>query len=100
MKIYDVNTTAAAAETNRAQQAQRTGGSSGQTVGSSTTARDSVQLSGKLSSLGKAIATDSSGRAAKVQALAAQYRSGTYQVNSQATSRGMIAAALAAGARS
>jgi len=95
MRIYDTNLTGAAAETSRAHEAQRTaldgGKASGAAAGGSA---DRVELSGTLSSLGRALASDGSGRAAKVQALAAQYRSGTYQVDSLATSRAMVASAL------
>jgi hypothetical protein len=47
--------------------------------------------------LSQAIAAQESGRAARVQALAAQYQSGKYQPNAQATSRGMVSEALAMG---
>jgi len=104
MKIYDVNLTGTgAAETGAAQEAQRAQREQGMgTAGASgagSTAADHIELSNTLNSLGRAISTYSSDRAAKVQALTAQYRSGTYSVNSLATSRAMVASALSPAGR-
>ncbi len=104
MKIYDVNLTgAAAAESGRAQEAQRAEreggvGTAGAT-GAGSAGGDHIELSNTLNSLGRAMSTYSSDRAAKVQALTAQYRSGTYSVNSLATSRAMVASALSPAGR-
>lgn len=100
MKIYDTNFTGAAAQTGRPQETQRAPRDGGSASGAvSGEPRDRVELSGSLSSLGRALASDRSGRAAKVQALAAQYRSGAYQADSLATSRAMVASALTAQGR-
>jgi hypothetical protein len=40
-----------------------------------------------------------SGRAGKIQSLAAQYQNGSYQVDAYATSGGMVADALGAGSK-
>ena len=60
---------------------------------------DQVELSSTLGSLSRAISADDAGRQGKVEALAAQYQSGTYQADAQATSKGLISEALAAGVR-
>jgi len=101
MKIYDVNMTGtSAAESNRTQESQRIGsetaGGAGKTGRSSG---DHVELSDTLNSLSRAISTHNGNRAARVQALTTQYRSGNYQVNSAAVSRAMIADALPQGGR-
>jgi Anti-sigma-28 factor, FlgM len=98
MRIHDVNLTGAqAAESGRAQEAlrvEREGGISG-TAGAGNANTDHIEFSDTLNSLGRAMSAYSSNRAAKVQALAAQYRSGAYSADSQATSRAMVADALA-----
>ena len=94
MKIYDVNVTGGAAtEAGRAQETHRAAGQVSASS-SSTVTGDRIELSGALSSLGRALSSDSGSRAARVQTLAAQYRSGIYQVDSLATSRAMVAGAL------
>jgi hypothetical protein len=50
-----------------------------------------------LGSLARAMSTFSSSHASKVQSLAAQYQSGTYRASSAATSRAMVAQAVAQG---
>lgn len=95
MKIYDTNLTGAAGS-GRAQDTQRIGpegGSKSSAAGSQ--AGDRIDFSNKLNSVSRALSADSAGRAAKLQTLTAQYRSGTYQVNSKAIGRGMIKEALA-----
>lgn len=99
MKVYDVSLTGTtAAEGARSQEAQRAGasgvGASGATgVGSG----DHVEFSNTLSSLARAMSAYGADRAAKVHAIAEQYRSGAYRVDSLATGRAMIAEALAGG---
>ena len=98
MRIHDLNLTGTqAAESGRAQEAQRAerdGGMGGMAGGREASA-DHIEFSDTLNSLGRAMSAYSSDRAAKVQALAAQYRSGAYSANSMATSRAMIADSLA-----
>jgi anti-sigma28 factor (negative regulator of flagellin synthesis) len=95
MKIYDVNLAGTAASgTGRTTEAHRATGENGTGAAAGGGAGDHIELSGALTSLGRALSTYNGGRAAKVQALAAQYSSGTYQVDSLATSRGMVASAL------
>lgn len=57
---------------------------------------DQVQLSGLLERLGEAIHTADRERAGRVEQLAGQYAAGTYQVDSKAVSRAIIAEARAA----
>jgi flagellar biosynthesis anti-sigma factor FlgM len=99
MKIYDQNLPGtSASESGRSQEAQRTGRAGGQ--GMSATASgggDQVELSDTLNKLSRAMSAYSESRSAKVQALGAQYQSGNYRVDSRATSRSMVADALAPG---
>lgn len=102
MRIYDQNPVgpSSAAEPGRSQEAQRTGWANSQaTGGTASGGGDQVELSDTLNSLSRAMSSYSENRSAKVQALAAQYQSGTYQVDSLATSRSMISEALANGGR-
>ena len=101
MKVYDVNLTGpSATESGRSQEAQRTGRAGSQTIAATTSGGgDQVEFSDSLNSLSRAMSSYSDSRSAKVQALAAQYQSGTYQVDSLATSRSMVADALANGAQ-
>ena len=102
MRIYDQNPVgpSAAAEAGRSQETQRTGRAGGQATSATAGAGgDQVEFSGTLSSLSRAMSSYSQSRSDRVQALAAQYQSGTFQVDSLATSRGMIAEALANGSR-
>jgi flagellar biosynthesis anti-sigma factor FlgM len=97
MKIYEQNSTGtSAAESGRSQESQRTGREGNQTTGTTASgSADHVELSDTLNSLSRAMSSYSGSRSAKVQALATQYRSGTYRMDSLATSRGMVAEALA-----
>jgi anti-sigma28 factor (negative regulator of flagellin synthesis) len=101
MKIYDINTTGTpAAETSRRQESQRIG--SGTVTGTGKAGRssgDHVELSDTVNSLSRAISTYNGNQASRVQALATQYRSGNYQVNSAAVSRAMVADASSQGGR-
>jgi anti-sigma28 factor (negative regulator of flagellin synthesis) len=96
MRIYDVNLSGtSASESGRAQELQRAGHEAGASLESAGGASsDQVSLSHALNSLANALSTDGGSRATKVQALAAQYRSGTYRVDSLATSRGIVSEAL------
>lgn len=99
MKIYDQNISgASASQTGRAQEAQnasRAGGnkSEGSKAGASG---DQVEFSGTLSRLSRTIGTFETGRAERVQQLAAQYQAGAYRPDPAGTSRGMISEALSA----
>lgn len=78
-------------QTQETQKNERTGPSSHHGSGSGG---DRVELSGAAGQLGRILATHNTDRAARVQALAAQYQSGSYQPDSNATSRGIISEAL------
>jgi flagellar biosynthesis anti-sigma factor FlgM len=94
MRITNQNLTgASSAGTSSAQDVQK----SGNTSSSSATASaggDTVELSSTMGSLSRAMQSFGSSRVSLVQSLAAQYQSGTYQVDSAAISRGMISEAL------
>jgi len=99
MKVYDGSLTGTAAEPARASETQRldreagtrTGGSAGSAGG------DRVELSSALGSFSRALASFSSDRAGRVQALAAQYQSGRYHADAMATGRGLVDEAMANG---
>ena len=57
---------------------------------------DRVEFSGTLSRLSRTLTTFESSRASRVQALAANYQSGSYRPNAAATSKGLIADAMSA----
>jgi len=102
MRVYDRNLTgASAAESGRAQETQRTDRNEGSGARSAAGAGagDRVELSGTLARLSQAMSAHGSERAARVQSLTAQYRSGSYRPDSQATSRAMISEALTAGGK-
>ena len=99
MKIYDSNMSgvpaSGAQHTQETQRADRTGAghaSSGVSAGG-----DRVEFSGNLGRLSQTLASFQSDRSARVQALAAQYQSGTYQANSKVTSRAIVSEALGGG---
>jgi flagellar biosynthesis anti-sigma factor FlgM len=99
MRIYDRDLTGtASAESGRSQETQKasTTSSSSQSGGGSG---DRVELSSGLASVSRALATDGSNRASKVQQLAAQFQAGTYSPDSMAISQGMVAQALGGGAK-
>lgn len=99
MKIYDRNLTGtSAAETGRTQESQnlsRTG--TAKSAGGAGGSNDRVEFSGGLSQLSRTLSTFQSGRASRVQALAAAYQNGSYRVDAAATSRSMVSDALSAG---
>jgi anti-sigma28 factor (negative regulator of flagellin synthesis) len=94
MKVTNQNLTGAStAGTSGSQEIQRYSG--GSSSSSKTGASgDSVHLSSALGSLSRAIESFGSSRQSMVQSLAAQYRSGSYKVDSAAVSRGMVSEAL------
>lgn len=97
MRIYDQNLNgAAAAQTGGAQETQRADRAGEAGAGSLARDGDRVELSTTLATLARAIDNDHASRAARVQELAAQYRTGAYQADSAATSRAMISEGLAA----
>jgi Anti-sigma-28 factor, FlgM len=97
MKIYDSNVSGdAIAESHRSQATQRTD-SIGTTRSSSTSGGDQVEFSGRLGRLSGALSGFQTDRAARVQALAAQYQNGTYRADSAATGRAIVGEALRAG---
>jgi anti-sigma28 factor (negative regulator of flagellin synthesis) len=99
MKVYDRNLAgAAAAGSARPEEAQKAESSrSNAAQSSSRQAGDQVELSGTLGRLSQALSAQGTQRAAKVAALTAAYRSGTYQPNAAGTSKGLVAEALSAG---
>jgi hypothetical protein len=101
MRIYDRDLTGtAAAESARSQETQRPDREAGLTPsGSANSSGDRVELSNGLASVSRALASYQSDRAGKVQHLAMQFRSGSYQPNSLAIGQGMMAEALSGGAK-
>ncbi len=101
MKVYDQSLTgSAAAGSSRTQELQRTDrADSSRTNSASSAGGDRVELSGALGTLSRAMAASSSSRASKVQTLSALYQSGGYHPDAAATSRGMVADALASAAK-
>lgn len=99
MKVVDRSLDSGApAESGRTHETQRAAGTAEGTGTSRPKAiGDQVEFSSTLGSLARAMSSLSATHAAKVQALAAQYRSGAYQADSLVTSRTMIAHALTAG---
>ena len=98
MKIYDSNLSGVpAGAAQRSQETQQTDRSN---AGRSSAAGngDRVELSGPLARLSQVISTFQADRSSRVQALAAQYQSGTYRPDSAATSRAMIAEGLSGAA--
>jgi anti-sigma28 factor (negative regulator of flagellin synthesis) len=101
MRIYDRDLTGAATagsgRSQEAQKADREGGSA--TTGSSSGSSDSVEFSSSLASVARALGSLSSDLSNKVQQLASQFQSGTYQPDSLATSQGLVAEALSGGGK-
>jgi hypothetical protein len=96
MKVYDRGLTAA--ETGQTQDVQKLNSGSGKTATrGADTSGDRVEFSGNLGRLSRTLATYETGRASRVQALAAQYQGGTYRPDSAAISRGLVGEALSAG---
>jgi hypothetical protein len=99
MRIYDGNLTGTTGETARAAETQRADRETGARAGGSAASGggDRIELSNALGSLSRVLSSYGSDRAGRVQTLTAQYQSGQYQANAAATSRGMVAEALAGG---
>ena len=100
MRIYDVNLTGtSAAESGRAQETQRSDRAGGARTGGTGAngTGDRVELSSTLGRLSQAMSAYGSARDSRVQALAAQYQSGTYRPDSAASSKGMVVEALSDG---
>jgi anti-sigma28 factor (negative regulator of flagellin synthesis) len=98
MRIYDVNLTgSSAAEAARAQEAQRTDRSSSSRSVGTNAGGDSIEFSSSLGRLSQTMASYTSSRSSRVEALAAQFQSGTYRPDSAATSKGVVSEALATG---
>jgi hypothetical protein len=97
MRVYDQNLNgAAAAQTGGTHETQRAGRSGEIRSQGVAGDGDRVEISNSLATLSRALDTFHGDRAARVQELAAQYRSGAYQADSAATSRAMISDALGA----
>ncbi len=98
MKVYDRNLTGTALpESGQTQETERSGQSGGTNQpGGVAAGADRVELSSTLGSLSRALSSYSSDRAGRVQQLAAQYLSGSYQPDAAAISRGIIQEALGA----
>ena len=93
MKVYDRALTPA--ETGNTQDVQKLGSGTGKSANrGADTSGDRVEFSGNLGRLSRTLSTYDTGRANRVQSLAAQYQAGAYQPDSAATSRGMISEAL------
>ncbi len=98
MRIYDRDLTGAAAESKRSQEIQR--GEGGKTASgrrASAGDGDRVELSTGLGRLAQTLSSYGAERRGSVEALAALYREGGYQVDSGALSRALIDDALGAG---
>jgi hypothetical protein len=99
MKIYDRSLTGAAGNTERSQETQGAGSAGRQSgAGRSSQSTDRVEFSSSLGSLSQAMASFGSNRASRVDALAALYRSGSFNPSSLDTSRALVSDALAGGA--
>ena len=95
MRVQDQNLTGVnTAATGGTHAAQRTGRTAAGSGGVSSHG-DRVELSGAVGTISRALAADSGGRASRVRELAAQYQAGRYQPDAAATSRAMVADALA-----
>jgi anti-sigma28 factor (negative regulator of flagellin synthesis) len=99
MRVNDRNITgSSAAEAGRAQEIQKPGQlAAGRSRTSAEGSADRVEFSSSLGRLSQTLAVSGGERGARVEALAAQYRSGSYRVDPAAVSRGMVAEALMTG---
>lgn len=95
MKITSQNSTSASVSgTGGAQEIQKPGNSGAGAGAKSGAGGDSVEFSSTLGSLSRAMESFNNSRVKVVQSISAQYRSGAYQVDAAATSRGLISEAL------
>jgi hypothetical protein len=100
MKVYDQKLSGAASSgAAQTQETQRAGRGTESRSGRAGSGGDVVELSGALGSLSRAMSSFHSGAAERVQALAAQYRAGSYRPDAAATSRAMVSDAVAAAAK-
>ena len=101
MKIYDSNLGGAGATgTQRTQETQQVDRSSaGRTSAASGDGTDRVEFSGTLGRLSRVLSDFQSDRAGRVQALAAQYQSGTYRPDSRAIGSALISDAIGGAAQ-
>jgi anti-sigma28 factor (negative regulator of flagellin synthesis) len=92
MRVHDRNLTGASpAESGRAQEAQKLDRNQGaRTENVAKGDGDRVDLSSTLERLSRAMSAGESERASRIEALAAQYRSGGYQPDSAATAGAYI----------
>jgi len=99
MRVNDRNLTGATAEFGRTQESQKTecSASSGAQSTSRSAQGDQVELSGALGRLSQALNSQGTERAARVAALTAAYRSGSYQPNAMGASKGLVSEALSTG---
>jgi anti-sigma28 factor (negative regulator of flagellin synthesis) len=97
MRVQDnSNMGPVAPETSRARETPKVDTAGSAPSSTTDSAGDHVEFSSTLGRLSQAISTDSAQRAGRVQTLAVAYQAGQYRVDSQATSQGMIAEAVAA----
>jgi anti-sigma28 factor (negative regulator of flagellin synthesis) len=97
MRVDDRNLTGTApAQSGRTQQTGKSNRNQAVRTGTAATGEtgDRVELSNTLETLSRAMSAFGSERANRVQALAAQYQSGSYHADSAATARGMVSEAL------
>lgn len=100
MKIYDSNLSGAGTTgAQRTQEMQPVDRSSAGRSAAAGQGGDRVEFSGTLGRLSRVLSDFQSDRAGRVQALAAQYQSGTYRPDSKAISSAMISDALGGGAQ-
>jgi anti-sigma28 factor (negative regulator of flagellin synthesis) len=96
MRVQDSNNlTPGASETGPARETQRLDPAGATRSSAADSVGDRVEFSSSLGRLSQAISSDSAQRASRVQTLATAYQTGRYHADSQATSQGMIAEALA-----
>jgi flagellar biosynthesis anti-sigma factor FlgM len=99
MRVYDRDLTGAAAESGRSQETRKAGrGATTTSSQSGGASGDTVELSSGLARLSQVLASHGAQRAGRVQQLTAQFQAGSYQPDSLAISRGMVAEALNGGA--
>jgi flagellar biosynthesis anti-sigma factor FlgM len=99
MRINDRNLTGATpAESGRAQETEKPNRNQGAGTGTAATDKtgDRVELSSTLETLSRALSAFGFERSNRVQALEAQYQSGSYHPDSAAIARGMVSEALLA----
>jgi len=99
MKVVDGNLSSGSpVESGRTHETQRASTTAGSAATTHTGGGDQVEFSSGLGSLARAMSALHANRANQVQALTAQYQSGAFRADSEATSRTMVDHALAAGA--